>query len=213
MTSPGLRFFTSLPPRPPTVASRRTFIVLPPAPQKRPSAQRSTSAASVPTGHANHSKVSSPVASPQSMSQSKSQPPSRPSSPAPEPESQPVPPTAPAMSALTRYNHDFRTNFIEQRNGIAPDEVQAHMGMFEVATNDGYYEMGLKVAQVVREAFDDWHKRNTKSQDSTQISGESSAQQRPGTSASTGDLISLDDRTTSESTEVDKPEDTKGLLL
>lgn len=63
------------------------------------------------------------------------------------------------MSALTRHSHDFRANFIEQRNGAAPDEVQAHMGMFEAATNDGYYEMGLKVAQIVRGALDVWKKR------------------------------------------------------
>lgn len=36
------------------------------------------------------------------------------------------------------------------------------MGMFEAATNDGYYEMGLKVAQVVREALEAWKKRQVK---------------------------------------------------
>lgn len=66
------------------------------------------------------------------------------------------------MSAVIHHSHNFRKNFIEQRNGVAPDEIQAHMGMFEAATNDGYYEMGLKVAQAVREAMEGWQKRQTK---------------------------------------------------
>lgn len=36
------------------------------------------------------------------------------------------------------------------------------MGMFEAATNDGYYEMGLKVAQIVREALEAWRNRQSK---------------------------------------------------
>jgi len=38
------------------------------------------------------------------------------------------------------------------RNGLAADEVEAHTGMFSGKTNDGYYDLGLQTAQVIREA-------------------------------------------------------------
>ncbi|KZT72503.1 hypothetical protein DAEQUDRAFT_663996 [Daedalea quercina L-15889] len=43
-------------------------------------------------------------------------------------------------------------HFLEARNTLAEDEVQAHTGMFGSKTNDGYYELGLATAQVIREA-------------------------------------------------------------
>jgi hypothetical protein len=47
---------------------------------------------------------------------------------------------------------DAASHFEEARNTLATDEVQAHIGMFEASTNDGYYQLGLSVASVVREA-------------------------------------------------------------
>lgn len=72
------------------------------------------------------------------------------------------------MSTVIHHTHDLRKHFIEQRNGLAPDEIQAHTGMFEAATNDGYYEMGLKVAQIVREAMQGWQKRQVKQHTSSE---------------------------------------------
>ncbi|THH04039.1 hypothetical protein EW146_g10285 [Bondarzewia mesenterica] len=43
--------------------------------------------------------------------------------------------------------------FLEARNGVAADEVQAHIGMFGASTNDGYYELGLMTAGLIREAI------------------------------------------------------------
>ncbi|KIJ20310.1 hypothetical protein PAXINDRAFT_7558 [Paxillus involutus ATCC 200175] len=37
-------------------------------------------------------------------------------------------------------------------NCVAADEVQAHMGMFKPGSNDGYYQLGLGTAQIIREA-------------------------------------------------------------
>jgi hypothetical protein len=42
--------------------------------------------------------------------------------------------------------------FLSAPNGIAADEIQAHTGMFEAKTNDGYYQLGLEVSRVIREA-------------------------------------------------------------
>lgn len=43
-------------------------------------------------------------------------------------------------------------HFLEAPNTLAQDEVQAHTGMFDSKTNDGYYELGLVTAQFVRDA-------------------------------------------------------------
>ncbi|KAI0033340.1 hypothetical protein K488DRAFT_77953 [Vararia minispora EC-137] len=50
-------------------------------------------------------------------------------------------------------SRDAAAHFEGARNTLAEDEVQAHIGMFEPSTNDGYYQLGLTVASVVREAL------------------------------------------------------------
>jgi hypothetical protein len=35
---------------------------------------------------------------------------------------------------------------------LALDELQAHTGMFSGKTNDGYYELGLETARIIRES-------------------------------------------------------------
>lgn len=42
--------------------------------------------------------------------------------------------------------------FLKAPNGLASDEIQAHTGMFEAKTNDGYYQLGLETSRVIREA-------------------------------------------------------------
>jgi hypothetical protein len=44
-------------------------------------------------------------------------------------------------------------HFIPARNTLATDEIGAHTGMFAAATNPGYYELGLRTAEIVREAI------------------------------------------------------------
>ena len=43
-------------------------------------------------------------------------------------------------------------HFLGAHNNLAADEVQAHVGMFEPSTNDGYYELGMMTARLIREA-------------------------------------------------------------
>ena len=42
--------------------------------------------------------------------------------------------------------------FIQARNGVSPDELQAHTGMFSGKTNDGYYDLGLATAKLIQES-------------------------------------------------------------
>ncbi|KAL0949364.1 hypothetical protein HGRIS_009433 [Hohenbuehelia grisea] len=42
--------------------------------------------------------------------------------------------------------------FVPAKNTLAEDELRAHTGMFGGSTNDGYYELGLETARLIREA-------------------------------------------------------------
>lgn len=57
-------------------------------------------------------------------------------------------------AAFTTENEgDAADYFLKAPNGLASDEIQAHTGMFEAKTNDGYYQLGLETARVIREAI------------------------------------------------------------
>ncbi|KAG5653022.1 hypothetical protein H0H81_002644 [Sphagnurus paluster] len=43
--------------------------------------------------------------------------------------------------------------FLRANNSLAPDELQAHTGMFGAKTNDGYYGLGLATAKLIRESL------------------------------------------------------------
>lgn len=64
-----------------------------------------------------------------------------------------LPPHA-ANTPTTKFDSDdsVSSRFLTAPNGIAADEIQAHTGMFEAKTNDGYYQLGLEVSRVIREA-------------------------------------------------------------
>jgi len=47
---------------------------------------------------------------------------------------------------------DVADHFLTAPNGLVSDEIQAHTGMFEAKTNDGYYQLGLETSRVIREA-------------------------------------------------------------
>ena len=47
---------------------------------------------------------------------------------------------------------DVADHFLTAPNGLASDEIQAHTGMFEAKTNDGYYQLGLETSRIIREA-------------------------------------------------------------
>ncbi|KAJ7178975.1 hypothetical protein C8R46DRAFT_1323205 [Mycena filopes] len=53
---------------------------------------------------------------------------------------------------LPKKNARVEPHFVEARNGLAVDELEAHTGMFSGKTNDGYYDLGLQTANIIREA-------------------------------------------------------------
>ena len=54
---------------------------------------------------------------------------------------------------LPQKNLRAYPRFLPARNTIAPDELQAHTGMFAGKTNDGYYDLGLATSKAVRESM------------------------------------------------------------
>ncbi|KAI0677079.1 hypothetical protein C8Q78DRAFT_1073815 [Trametes maxima] len=69
------------------------------------------------------------------------------------PPNPPANPDARTFAVLPRPNTPLSTHFVANRNTLASDEVQAHTGMFDSKSNDGYYELGLSTAQLVRVAI------------------------------------------------------------
>lgn len=57
------------------------------------------------------------------------------------------------FSFSTPNDGDVADHFLKAPNGLASDEIQAHTGMFEAKTNDGYYQLGLETSRVIREAI------------------------------------------------------------
>ncbi|KAJ7684005.1 hypothetical protein B0H17DRAFT_1073235 [Mycena rosella] len=53
---------------------------------------------------------------------------------------------------LPKKNSPAEPFFVLARNGLAPDELEAHTGMFSGKTNDGYYDLGLQTAQLIERA-------------------------------------------------------------
>jgi hypothetical protein len=58
---------------------------------------------------------------------------------------------------LPGSTEDSFQSFVPARNTLAEDEVRAHVSMFEPGQNDGYYQLGLEVAVVIRQALADRH--------------------------------------------------------
>ncbi|KIM68856.1 hypothetical protein SCLCIDRAFT_899412 [Scleroderma citrinum Foug A] len=68
-----------------------------------------------------------------------------------------LPPSAPVFPAsrtfvvLPSRSSPVFANYIIARNSLTSDEIKAHMGMFDPTQNDGYYELGLETANIIRE--------------------------------------------------------------
>ncbi|KAG8218648.1 hypothetical protein J3R82DRAFT_4313 [Butyriboletus roseoflavus] len=69
------------------------------------------------------------------------------------PASLPTYPDPRAFVVLPSRSSPAFAHYVPSANCVAKDEVQAHMGMFKAANNDGYYQLGLQTAQVIREAL------------------------------------------------------------
>lgn len=67
------------------------------------------------------------------------------------------PPTLPeprTFIVLPRASSRLAAHFLPASNTVAEDEVKAHTGMFDSKSNDGYYELGLNTAQLIRGAME-----------------------------------------------------------
>ncbi|GLB33969.1 putative serine esterase (DUF676) [Lyophyllum shimeji] len=66
-----------------------------------------------------------------------------------------TPPFSAARTFIVLPKRDTRqfAYFLPASNSLAPDELQAHTGMFGAKTNDGYYELGLAAAKIIRESL------------------------------------------------------------
>jgi hypothetical protein len=65
-----------------------------------------------------------------------------------------VHPAARTFMVLPPHANVAARHFEPARNVCAQDEVRAHVGMFSGTTNDGYYELGLAVAQYIHNAVE-----------------------------------------------------------
>lgn len=66
-----------------------------------------------------------------------------------------MPPFSPSRTFIVipkRTSRHF-SRFLPAKNSVAPDELQAHTGMFGAKTNDGYYELGLATSKIIRESL------------------------------------------------------------
>jgi len=54
---------------------------------------------------------------------------------------------------LPKAPSKYVSHFLQAPNTVAGDEIEAHTGMFDAKTNDGYYELGLIVAQLLRDVM------------------------------------------------------------
>ena len=68
------------------------------------------------------------------------------------PPSPPVYPTPRTFIILPPKSSKSISHFTPASNNIAPDELQAHTGIFSAKTNDGYYTLGLETSKIIREA-------------------------------------------------------------
>jgi len=68
------------------------------------------------------------------------------------PPSPPSYPSSRTFIVLPKSPSPLAEHFIQASNTLAFDEVQAHTGMFDIKTNDGYYELGLTTVQLIQDA-------------------------------------------------------------
>jgi hypothetical protein len=70
-----------------------------------------------------------------------------------------IPPSPPAnlsprtFCLLPEPSSDAFQRFVPAPNTLAENEVRAHVTMFEPTKNDGYYQLGLEAAAVIRQAI------------------------------------------------------------
>ena len=65
----------------------------------------------------------------------------------------PTNPSPRTFIILPQAPSQYVSHFLQAPNTIAGDEIEAHTGMFDAKTNDGYYELGLITAQLIRDVM------------------------------------------------------------
>ena len=60
--------------------------------------------------------------------------------------------TSRTFVVLPKYTSPAKALFTPAANSLAPDEIQAHRGMFSPTANDGYYQLGLAAARIIRDS-------------------------------------------------------------
>ncbi|KDR83957.1 hypothetical protein GALMADRAFT_111021 [Galerina marginata CBS 339.88] len=60
--------------------------------------------------------------------------------------------TSRTFVVLPKYGSRAKSHFLPAMNGVTSDEIQGHTGMFAGNTNDGYYQLGLETARIIRDA-------------------------------------------------------------
>ncbi|RPD67340.1 hypothetical protein L226DRAFT_477730 [Lentinus tigrinus ALCF2SS1-7] len=68
------------------------------------------------------------------------------------PASPPDFPRSRTFAVLPHPNTPLGWHYAPNHNSLAADEIQAHTGMFDGKRNDGYYDLGLSSAKLIREA-------------------------------------------------------------
>ncbi|KAF9534708.1 hypothetical protein CPB83DRAFT_842800 [Crepidotus variabilis] len=61
--------------------------------------------------------------------------------------------TSRTFVVLPKYSSPAKNHFVAANNNIAENEVEGHTGMFSASTNDGYYQLGLTTAGLIRNAL------------------------------------------------------------
>jgi len=70
----------------------------------------------------------------------------------------PMPPAHPqprTFCTLPENPSSAFQHFVPAPNTLAEDEVRAHVSMFDPAKNDGYYQLGLEAAALIRQSIED----------------------------------------------------------
>jgi hypothetical protein len=60
--------------------------------------------------------------------------------------------TSRTFIVLPKYQSRAKNHFVPTHNAIANNEIEGHTGMFSASTNDGYYQLGLLSANLIRDA-------------------------------------------------------------
>jgi hypothetical protein len=89
--------------------------------------------------------------------------------------------TSRTFIVLPKYGSRSKDHFLPANNRIAPDEINAHTGIFSATTNDGYYQLGLTSVKIIQDALMTSRGHVTSSPTSSRKKSKSPTKEEPGT--------------------------------